>query len=70
MLLLTIGTRYKIEAPTVEELAHIYTLLRDDSNEGASTWPDGQITVLGSSARGLRVSYNGRVWNGKEEVKI
>jgi hypothetical protein len=43
-----------------EEASKIFSKLRDDSNEGASTWPDGLINDYGSNV--ARISYNGRVW--------
>lgn len=38
----------------------IYGVLRDLSDEGASTFPEGRICVSGRPI--ARVSYNGRVW--------
>jgi len=51
----------KIEATTAAEASAIYCKLRDDSGEGASTFPDGKWN-------GNRISYNGRVWNADEKA--
>lgn len=41
-----------------------YAKVRDESGEGASTFPDGEL--LGQ--RHYRISYNGKVWDGDECV--
>lgn len=38
---------------------------RDDSGEGASTWPNGSLTVGGKT---YHISYNGRIWDGEKSV--
>lgn len=48
-----------IFADTAEEASAIYSKMRDESYEGASTWPDGDWN-------GYRISYNGKVWDGEE----
>lgn len=53
--------KLKIEAETAQEASEAYCKLRDESDQGASTWPDG-------SWDGKRISYNGRVWDGTEMV--
>lgn len=44
---------------SIEEASRVYCAARDASGEGASTWDDGCI-----QPGNLRISYNGRVWNG------
>lgn len=58
MTTLKIGRRHKIEASNAAEASAIYCKLRDESGEGASTWPDGKFG-------NLHISYNGKVWTGK-----
>lgn len=43
---------------SLEEASQIYGRLRDESGEGASTFPEGKLST------GHRISYNGRVWSG------
>ena len=57
---LTIGRRIKVEASNAAEASAIYCKLRDESGEGASTWPAGRF---GS----LHISYNGKVWSGADD---
>ena len=59
MLTLTIGRRFKLVVASLEEASRVYQTKRDESNEGASTFPDGRVTG------GYRISYNGRVWYGE-----
>ena len=56
MLVLKIGRRFLVEVKTLEEASLKYQELRDLSEEGASTFPQGRVTG------GYRISYNGRVW--------
>jgi hypothetical protein len=42
------------------EASAIYSQLRDESDEGASTWPTGLINNYGMNV--AHISYNGRVW--------
>lgn len=44
-----------------EEASRRYSELRDESDEGASTWPGGAINDYGMNV--ARISYNGRVWH-------
>lgn len=53
---LTVGKRATVRVETLEEASAVYERLREESGEGASTFPDGRITG------GYRISYNGRVW--------
>ncbi len=52
------GTNYT--ADTLKELSEIYGGLRDESDEGSSTFPSPKVResnkVIG------HISYNGRVW--------
>ena len=61
---LKIGKRHNIEVASLEEASRVYCTLRDESGEGASTWPNGTVTG------GYRVSYNGRIWLGKDSARI
>ncbi|MGH8159278.1 MAG: hypothetical protein ACREPQ_14250 [Rhodanobacter sp.] len=44
-----------------------YQILRDDSGEGASTFPEGM--VYNGDVWVARISYNGRVWAPKPWAK-
>lgn len=55
---LTIGRRFMAEVPSIEEASRIYCEQRDLSDEGASTFPEGKVG-------NYRISYNGKVWDGK-----
>jgi len=57
---LKIGKRHLIEVTSLAEASRIYCELRDESGEGSSTWPEGQVGQH-------RISYNGKVWLGKWE---
>lgn len=54
------GRTYSCE--TLKDCSKIFCAMRDQSGEGASTFPDGRIFENGK--RIARVSYNGRVWAG------
>jgi hypothetical protein len=58
-MILSIGQRVKVMVGSLAEASRVYSQLRDASGEGASTWPDGKVD-------GYRISYNGRVWEGKK----
>lgn len=66
---LTIGKRHSVagivpQGPISAQLAEasrIYCQLRDESGEGASTFPEGRAAIY-------RVSYNGKVWLGANVV--
>jgi hypothetical protein len=60
MYTLTIGRRFKGIVNSFEDASKIYSDLRDESEEGASTWPWGKIKH--GSKLVAEVSYNGRVW--------
>lgn len=51
----------KITASTAALASRIYCTARDESGEGASTFPQGEW-------RGHRISYNGRVWDGDKAI--
>ena len=57
---LTIGRRIQVMVPSIEVAVAVFERARDESGEGASTWPDGKI--LTDDGRSHRISYNGRVW--------
>ena len=52
---LIIGSRHKIEVTDIAAASAAYCQLRDESGEGASTWPKGRVGLH-------RISYNGKVW--------
>jgi hypothetical protein len=58
---LTIGRRHSIEVASLEEASRVYCDLRDESGEGASTFPNGKVGKY-------RISYNGKVWLGHGPV--
>lgn len=47
------------------DASHAYQMARDESGEGASTWPSGRV-VIGEKA--YTVSYNGKVWDGETMI--
>lgn len=57
-LILRVGRRRRINVTSLAEASRIYGELRDESGEGFSTFPDGRVGHY-------RISYNGRVWDGK-----
>ena len=61
---LSIGRRMKTEVMDLQEAVDVYCQQRDNSGEGASTFPDGKIEG------GYKISYNGRVWLNGEVVSI
>jgi hypothetical protein len=61
MLVLKIGVRFTGEVETLEEASLKYQELRDQSEEGASSFPNGRVTG------GYLISYNGRVWKEATE---
>lgn len=56
-MILTIGKLFSVPVESLAEASRIYRDLRDESFEGASTWPNGKVGKL-------KVSYNGRIWDG------
>ena len=60
---LKIGKRHTIAVTTLADAQNHYCRLRDESGEGASTFPDGSVGKF-------RISYNGRVWLGETSVAI
>lgn len=62
--LLTIRGRHSQAVSTLRDASEAYAKVRDDSGEGASTFPEGVVRA-GRLAIG-RVSYNGRVWQPGE----
>lgn len=67
MVKLTIGKRINVMVPTIQTAVAVYERTRDESGEGASTFPDGALVVDGQSGK-LRISYNGRVWKGETAI--
>lgn len=60
--LLIIAERLSPPEPvdSFEEASRRFQELRDEADEGASTWPDGLINDYGMNV--ARISYNGKVW--------
>jgi len=50
---------------SLAEASKFYLEMSDMSGEGASTFRDGKIV---DGRKKLRVSYNGRVWDGEDIV--
>lgn len=62
MATLSIGKRVQNqEFQTARAAVEFYINQRDESDEGASTWPNGKLVL--ASGRVLVLSYNGRVWD-------
>lgn len=51
-------------AETCEEARNLFNTLRDESGEGASTWPSPPLYRDGKIIGWF--SYNGRIWANKE----
>lgn len=47
------------------EASRVFSHLRDESGEGASSWPEGQLRSHG--VKFARISYNGRIWDAHTE---
>jgi len=60
---LKIGRRHTVRVLSLEDASCVYQQLRDESGEGGSTFPDGELTI---GNRIYRVSYNGKVWANME----
>lgn len=55
----------RIECASLSEVSTKYSELRDESDEGASTFPNGAVFEKGTWGRETpvgHVSYNGRIW--------
>ena len=59
--------RHAVHVASIAEAQEVYARLRDESGEGASKFPDGRIES--DDGRRLRISYNGRVWDGDKVVQ-
>lgn len=66
MIKLTIGRRVKVMVPSLAVAVAVYDRTRDESGEGASTFPDA--TAQSDSGKKYRISYNGRLWDGDTPV--
>ena len=62
---LRIGTKL-IEVEDLMEAQQVYCEQRDESGEGATTFPPGQV-FCDPRTLVARISYNGRVWDPKGE---
>lgn len=60
-LTLKIGRRQSVPVRDLVDASNTYGILRDESGEGASTFPEGRVDIDGKR---YRISYNGRVWCG------
>lgn len=65
---LVIGRRLTVMVPTLRVASDVFQRVRDESGEGASTFPDGIATS--DDGRKYRISYNGRVWDGSTPVTV
>lgn len=65
MLTLKIGRRLNTTVASIAEAQRRYCQMRDESGEGASTFPQG--TLIDGKVK-HRISYNGRVWVGDKAV--
>ena len=61
-LILKIGRRERVAVCSLAEASRVYGRVRDESGEGSSTFPAGRVGKL-------RISYNGRVWDGDRVVQ-
>lgn len=55
-----IGSRTSVVLDSLHECSLFYQKVRDESGEGASSFPVGRI--VGGPEKGLVISYNGRIW--------
>jgi hypothetical protein len=53
--------RLSVPVRSYQHASEVYEAARDESGEGASTFPCGKITI-GPNKVVAEVSYNGRVW--------
>jgi hypothetical protein len=63
MQLVIPGRLAKTEALSFSRASTIYCELRDKSNEGMRTWPEGKLY---SSCGIYRISYNGKIWKNSD----
>lgn len=63
---LGIALRHIETYPTAADARDAYERLRDESGEGASTWPDGVIYI---GRKKIYLSYNGRAWADKAHTR-
>lgn len=61
MLTLQIGKRHTIQCADIGTASAVYQKLRDESQEGVSTFPFGDVLQSGNKI--ATISYNGRVWD-------
>ena len=59
-MILTIGKRLKCDVTSLEDASSKYQAARNESGEGASTFPCGKVRTATTS---YHISYNGRVWD-------
>lgn len=60
-MFLHIGNRVVIEVSDFKDAQRVYCQKRDESGEGASTFPIGRIRIAGKLV--ATISYNGRAWD-------
>lgn len=56
----------EVKAKTLDEISSAYAHLRDESGEGAATWPSGSVFELGAFGRSTPVGYtsfNARIFS-------
>jgi hypothetical protein len=55
-LTLVIGRRHRVLVHSLQQASEVYCKLRDESDEGSRTWPEGRVGKH-------FISYNGKVWS-------
>jgi hypothetical protein len=55
-LTLVIGRRHRVLVHSLQQASEVYCKLRDESDEGSRTWPEGRVGKH-------YISYNGKVWS-------
>lgn len=64
MLTVKIAGRRELSATDYADASAQYAALRDISNEGGRTWPNGMIFEEGAKKASAYISYNAKVWPG------
>jgi hypothetical protein len=59
---LKIGRRATLAVSSIAQASAEYSRLRDESGEGASTFPNGSLLIDGKF---YCISYNGKVWKNE-----
>ena len=62
---LSIGRRFVGEVESLAAAQLKFCKMREESGDGASTFPDGKVKAEGKA---YRISYNGRLWDGDSQI--